>query len=297
MKTVALMMFGRGLWVREDALRDAYRGALDDFMGEIDKSAVAENPLATAETVIDRLERELIRDKGVRRWRRRIHNIWAADVREAAARAAREKGRTRPTKDDLARAREKHEHPENTFRSALVCVVHIFLTGEPSYEDALREFLDAIGATAIAQDYAGLDRDQAHAPIIELLVRILGCISVPSLRRLIDDVDIAELIQGRDRALTLTHTLTGRYPEMAADGRTERISLLALGSAAVQRALGPADSQLLDIALYALESKSAPRPRQRPGATARGEPAPHAAQHATARRRAGRGRPQKASAG
>jgi hypothetical protein len=37
-----------------------------------------------------------------------------------------------------------------------------------------------------------------------------------------------------------------------------------------------------------IPDKSAPRPRQRPGATARGGTAPHADQHATARRRAAR---------
>jgi len=40
-----------------------------------------------------------------------------------------------------------------------------------------------------------------------------------------------------------------------------------------------------------IPNKSAPRPRQRPGATARGGMTPHAAQHATARQRARRGSP------
>jgi hypothetical protein len=46
----------------------------------------------------------------------------------------------------------------------------------------------------------------------------------------------------------------------------------------------------------AIPDKSAPRPLQRPGATARGAHTPHADEHAAARRRVDRGSPQRASA-
>ncbi len=268
METVALMMFGRGRWVREDALRDAYRRELDDLIREIDKRMVVDDPLATAELIVDELERRFTqRDTRTRRWRRQLQDMWRASVDETAMREARQNGRSRPTKDELARARGRYESPENTFRSALIAAVHILQTGEPHADDALAEFLDATGITTAAQEQSGLDRHDTPAPILELLAQTLGIVSLPSLRELIDDCDIAELTQGRDEALALTES----HSEIFGRGSDRTVAYGALALAAVRRSFSPADNRTLDIALYALEHNSPPRPLARPGGSAHGE--------------------------
>jgi hypothetical protein len=164
METVALMMFGRGRWVREDMLRDAYRRELDDLTRMIDRRAVSDDPLGIAEAIVDELERRFTqRDKRMRRWRRQLHDTWHAEVANTAMQEARRNGRSTETKNDLARAHEQHESPENMFRSALIALMHIVQTGEPHAEDALAELLDAAGVTTMVQDQSGLDRDETHA--------------------------------------------------------------------------------------------------------------------------------------
>jgi hypothetical protein len=272
MERVALMMFARGRWVRPDALRDAYRYELKWFTKWLEARSVPNDPLASAEAIVDELDKFTKRDKRIKQWRRRLDHNWKASVRETAAKEAALNERAKPTPDDLARARAQHESPENTLRSALVGLVHVLLAGTPSYEDALAEFLDAAGVSGVAEERArpGIE---ALPPVLLLLTRVLEAVSLESLRRLIEEVSIEELQSARGAA----HAMAAAFSNIIDEPSDTLIAFGALALVAVHRSLSSPESRILDAELAAMKDKSPARPLQRPAGTAHGKDLPHAA--------------------
>jgi hypothetical protein len=265
---VALMLFGRGRWVRDDALRDAYRHELESLANGFEARSLPGDPLASAEVIVDELDKLTKRDKRFKQWRRRLDHNWAASVNETAAKEAGLDGRAKPTAEHLAQAREQHESPENTLRSALVGQVHVLLTGEPSYQDALAEFLDATGISSVAEARArpGIE---ALEPVLERLTRILDTASLESLRRLIDTVSAKELEQARDEARAIAASFSHIFGEPS----DTSIAYGALGLVAVRRAFDAPENRTLDTELAAMKDKSPARPLARPAGMANGKEA------------------------
>jgi hypothetical protein len=207
---VALVLFARRRWCQEDAVIAGYRGCLARMEAEALGNASAEDPLEVAEALAMSLlgtERRAGILKDLRSGARRARH---AQATSRATTLARDRGRTNPNRADLATARADSTSTDGLLTSALTNLLMVMLSGRPSSDDALEEFLRVSG-------YAPPDAASGLLPTLAEL-------SLPSLSRLLDDLTFDELELARDRILERSEH-TG---DLA-------LALRSLGAAAVHR--------------------------------------------------------------
>lgn len=208
---VALIMFARGYWVREDALRRGYRETLS-WLESLATSTASDADLFDAAEAfaskmltqhrggVPRLRRavraantravhdraaELARERADRHLRENVIRSGGGRLETAAA-SAQTKTPT-PTREELAQAKAKCDSVEELLRTALQNLIYIVLAGKQTSDGALLELLWA----------GGLEPPKEG---VEVFAEPLKALRVRSLKRHLEVVDVAELELARDQA-------------------------------------------------------------------------------------------------
>jgi hypothetical protein len=207
---VALIMFARGHWVREDTLRAGYRRILcwlDSLVAgcghrdsPFDISEVIAGEMLTSRTgAVAALRRRLqathkiaVRDRATALARVRAEQHLRERIlirgggRPDITRAKAETATPAPTPEEIATAKAQFDSVEETLRTVLQNIVHPLLAGEATSEDALSELL-----TAFRLQPPGVDMQIFAGP--------LSAITLPVLKRQAEVVPLAELELARDQ--------------------------------------------------------------------------------------------------
>jgi hypothetical protein len=207
----ALTMFGRGgrRYVRDDTLRRVLHGSLDEL-----------------EKLVGQLSNDTLRDAE--------DAVTRAQQRQADGVPA--SWRSRLSADETA-----DESPDDRLYSASVCAIYVILTGQPSYETALSDLLDASGVSELAMNRSGLTREEALAPVLTLLARFLDGLSFASLRASLDELDVHELEGARDQVRILAEKF-----KPIATLPDKSIAYIALALASARRRFFPSELRSLD---------------------------------------------------
>jgi len=238
LQNVGLILFARDRWVREDALRAAYLHQLQAIETRLRRCTSSDHPFDVAEAAAAAII-GVGRNGTLCRYRQGAQRAYDAEVGARAAALAANNGRADATREQLEGARNCVEAPESVVHTAVTNVIHVFMTGEPTSNEALGELAEVSGIANLAQ------------PVSAQLLGALGAVSVASLRELVGTVRIEELqatLQLTRMLVDLTHGVFGSPSDL-------EMSIGALALLAICQTLGGllnSEDLMSDIAYRAM---------------------------------------------
>jgi hypothetical protein len=189
----ALLLWMRGAPITKARLTTAYRRRADAVMREFERVAGSSEPVAIAEAAAV-LATKRTSELG-KQWRRRLRSRRERMRREQILREREARAGTRP------RAVEKppdYEDPIGSIlQSAIINVVMVALTGEPSSTDGMFELLAAAGIDAAARDHLPGSPPPAASLLPPGVPNYLKIVQLRESKRRIARASVQDLEQAR----------------------------------------------------------------------------------------------------